>query len=337
MTNQRLRSGGDLHFDRDGLERLVVRNLLATPGERVFFKDLESHFLLVSQGWLLDLGPGCSLDDVIGKSDFDFFSHEHAAAAFEDEQQIIRTGEPMLAKIERETFHGRPDAWVSTTKLPLVDEEGNIVGTFGISRDVTAQVMAERALAYQALHDPVTGLPNRLALMDRLSQGLVSLDRTRNRLALFFIDLDNFKMINDSLGHEVGDRVLVEVGRRLKRICRQGDTVARFGGDEFVMLCNVRDVDVVRSIANRAVKAIGEKLVAEGQDFCITGSIGIVVNDDPSANPGVLLQAADIAMYQAKGAGRNRFQISDGRLEALSDKRLGGLSDYRLGALAEGT
>jgi diguanylate cyclase (GGDEF)-like protein len=165
----------------------------------------------------------------------------------------------------------------------------------------------------------------------------VSLDRTRNRLALFFIDLDNFKMINDSLGHEVGDRVLVEVGRRLKRICRQGDTVARFGGDEFVMLCNVRDVDVVRSIANRAVKAIGEKLVAEGQDFCITGSIGIVVNDDPSANPGVLLQAADIAMYQAKGAGRNRFQISDGRLEALSDKRLGGLSDYRLGALAEGT
>jgi GGDEF domain-containing protein len=115
---------------------------------------------------------------------------------------------------------------------------------------------------------------------------LVSLDRTRNRLALFFIDLDNFKMINDSLGHEVGDRVLVEVGRRLKRICRQGDTVARFGGDEFVMLCNVRDVDVVRSIANRAVKAIGEKLVAEGQDFCITGSIGIVVNDDPSIDPG---------------------------------------------------
>ncbi|MGD0811159.1 MAG: GGDEF domain-containing protein [Acidimicrobiales bacterium] len=319
MTNQRRRSGGDLLSDRAALERLVIRNLLATPGERVFFKDLESRFLLVSQGWLLDLGPGCGLDDVIGKSDFDFFSHEHAAAAFEDEQQIIRTGEAMLTKIERETFHGRPDAWVSTTKLPLVDDEGNIVGTFGISRDVTAQVMAEKALAHQALHDPVTGLPNRLALMDRLSQALLGLDRTCNRMALLFIDLDNFKMINDSLGHEAGDRVLVEVGRRLTRICRQGDTVARFGGDEFVMLCNVRDVDVVHSIAKRAVKAIGEKVVAEGQDFCITGSIGIVVNDDPSADPGVLLQAADIAMYQAKGAGRNRFQVSDGRLGSFAD------------------
>ena len=218
MTNQRRRSGGDLLSDRAALERLVIRNLLATPGERVFFKDLESRFLLVSQGWLLDLGPGCGLDDVIGKSDFDFFSHEHAAAAFEDEQQIIRTGEAMLTKIERETFHGRPDAWVSTTKLPLVDDEGNIVGTFGISRDVTAQVMAEKALAHQALHDPVTGLPNRLALMDRLSQALLGLDRTCNRMALLFIDLDNFKMINDSLGHEAGDRVLVEVGRRLTRI-----------------------------------------------------------------------------------------------------------------------
>jgi GGDEF domain-containing protein len=85
------------------------------------------------------------------------------------------------------------------------------------------------------------------------------------------------------------------------------------------MLCNVRDFEVVDVIANRAVKAIGEKLVAEGQDFCITASIGIVVNDDPSVGPGVLLQAADIAMYQAKGAGRNRFQVSDGRLEALAE------------------
>ena len=319
MTNQRRCPGGELNSDWEGLERMVVRNLLATPGERVFFKDRESRFLLVSQGWLLDLGPGCSLEDVIGKSDFDFFSHEHAAAAFEDEQEVMQTGEPMLAKIERETFYGRPDAWVSTSKLPLLDEEGNIVGTFGISRDVTAQVLAEQALAYQALHDPVTGLANRLALMDRLSQALVSLDRTCNRLALFFIDLDNFKMINDSLGHEAGDRVLVEVGRRLSRICRQGDTVARFGGDEFVMLCNVPDYGVVDAIAKRAVKAISEKVVAEGRDFCITGSIGIVVSDDPSADPGVLLQGADIAMYQAKAAGRNRFQVSDGKLEALAD------------------
>ena len=160
------------HLDRHVLERMCIRNLLANPEERVFFKDLESRFLLVSAGFLLDQAHGCSLDDVIGKSDFDLFSDEHAIAAFEDEQRIIHTGEPIVAKIERETFRDRPDAWVSTTKLPLRDDEGRIVGTFGMSRDVTAQVLAEQALAHQALHDGVTGLANRLALMDRLSQAL---------------------------------------------------------------------------------------------------------------------------------------------------------------------
>ena len=223
---------------RADLERLCMRNLLETPGQRIFFKDLNSRFLLVSNSFLVDQAGGCSGAHAIGKSDFDFFSDEHATAAFEDEQRIVETGEPIVAKIERETFNDRPDAWVSTTKLPLRDDDGRIIGTFGLSRDVTAQVKAEQALAHQALHDGVTGLPNRLALMDRLSQALLALDRSHGRVAVLFVDLDNFKLINDSLGHDAGDRVLVEVGRRLSRISRRGDTVARFGGDEFVLLCN---------------------------------------------------------------------------------------------------
>ncbi|MGA3219490.1 MAG: diguanylate cyclase, partial [Acidimicrobiales bacterium] len=206
------------HLDRHVLERMCMRNLMANPEERLYFKDLESRFLLVSAGFLLDQAQGYSLDEVIGKSDFDLFSDEHAVAAFEDEQRIIRTGEAMVAKVERETYHGRPDAWVSTTKLSLRDDEGHIVGTFGISRNVTAQVLAEQALAHQALHDGLTGLANRLALMDRLSQAVLALDRSHGRVGLFFVDLDNFKTINDAHGHDAGDRVLVEVGRRLSRI-----------------------------------------------------------------------------------------------------------------------
>ena len=241
-------------------ERLCIRNLLDIPEERIFFKDLESRFLLVSEGFVLDRAEGCSPDAVIGKSDFDFFSEEHASAAFEDEQRIIATGEPIVGKVERETFHDRPDNWVSTTKLPLRDDGGRIVGTFGISRDVTAQVRAEQALAHQALHDAVTGLPNRVALMDRLSQALVALERAQGRVGLILVDLDNFKAINDSLGHEAGDRVLVEVGGRLSRISRRGDTVARFGGDEFVLLCrSLRDDDDVRLIASRVARAVGER------------------------------------------------------------------------------
>jgi diguanylate cyclase (GGDEF)-like protein/PAS domain S-box-containing protein len=294
-----------------------MRNLLDTPGERIFFKDLESRFFLVSENFLADQTNGCTVEGIIGKSDFDFFSDEHASAAFEDEQRIIQTGEPIVGKIERETFHDRADAWVSTTKLPLRDEQGVIIGTFGVSRDVTAQVLAEQALAHQALHDAVTGLPNRLALMDRLAQALLALDRTHGRVAVLFVDLDNFKMINDSLGHEAGDRVLVEVGRRLARISRRADTVARFGGDEFVLLCSgLRADDDVRLIASRAVRSIGRKFVEDGLDLTVTGSIGVVVTSDPSAEPGALLQQADIAMYDAKGAGRDGFRMFDATLHA---------------------
>lgn len=314
MAKPKQTQGSDLVMDREELERICMHNLLATPGERIFFKDLQSRFVLVSEGFLVDQAKGGRLEDVIGKSDFDFFTDEHARPAFEDEQRVIATGEPILNKIERETFRDRPDAWVATSKMPLRDRSGRIVGTYGISRDVTAQIMAEQALAHQALHDAVTGLANRLALMDRLSQALKGLDRTKSRVGLFFIDLDNFKTINDSLGHDAGDRVLVEVGRRLTRISRRGDTVARFGGDEFVLLCSsLHDDDDVRLIASRAVRAIGEKFLDGDENLSVTGSIGVVVTSDPMADPGELLQQADIAMYEAKDAGRDCFRLFDSK------------------------
>ena len=291
------------------MKRLCMDNLLHNPEERVYFKDLDSRFLFVSQGWVEGEAPGMSASEVIGKTDFDIFSEMHAVTAFEDEQRIIRTGEPVLAKIERETFYDRPDIWVSTTKVPLRDDDGSIIGTFGISRDVTAQVAAEQALTFQSLHDPVTGLANRVALMDRLSQALASLERQPGRIILLFIDLDNFKAINDSYGHETGDKVLVEVGRRLSGTLRRADTVARLGGDEFVMLCTTMRDDDPRSLGDRIVRVVGQPYIENGLDLSITASVGIVVTRDGNAEPGELLQDADVAMYEAKEAGKNCFEI----------------------------
>jgi two-component system, sensor histidine kinase and response regulator len=132
------------------LRLTCMNNLLSTSEERVYFKDRRSRFLLVSAGWIAAYAPGRSAEELIGKTDFDVFSDQHAAAAFEDEQQIIRTGQPIVEKVELETYSGRPDAWVSTTKMPLRDDRGEIIGTFGISRDVTAQINAENALTRQA-------------------------------------------------------------------------------------------------------------------------------------------------------------------------------------------
>jgi diguanylate cyclase (GGDEF)-like protein len=191
-------------------------------------------------------------------------------------------------------------------------------------RDITLQKLievardqAEAQLRHQALYDGLTGVANRLALMDRLSQALAALDRNHGRVGLFFVDLDNFKAINDSFGHDAGDRVLVEVGRRLSRMSRRSDTVARVGGDEFVLLrSNLRVEHDARLIATRAVRAIGERFVCEGTDLTVTASIGAVVTADPFARPGVLLRQADVALYEAKGAGRDCFRIFDGDLRA---------------------
>jgi two-component system, sensor histidine kinase and response regulator len=132
------------------LRLTCMSNLLSSSEERVYFKDRRSRFLLISAGWITAYAPGRAAEELVGKTDFDVFSDQHAAAAFEDEQQIIRTGQPIVGKVELETHPDRPDAWVSTTKMPLRDDRGEIIGTFGISRDVTAQVEAEKALTRQA-------------------------------------------------------------------------------------------------------------------------------------------------------------------------------------------
>ena len=305
------------------LELTCMSNLLSCTAERVYFKDLQSRFLFVSAGWVAAYAPAHTAAELIGKTDFDFFGEEHASTAFEDEQQVIRTGEPIVEKLEQETYGGQALAWVSSTKMPLRNESGRIIGTFGISRNVTAQINAEKALAHQALHDPLTGLPNRIALLDRLSQGLLAMERHPSRLAVLFIDLDNFKEINDSYGHDAGDLVLAEVGRRLSALARRGDTVARLGGDEFVMLCGELDSHaVVRLIGDRIIRSIAVPYVASGRDFSVTCSAGIVVTSDVAAEPDWLISRADMAMYEAKKAGRNRYQVYDPAHCARAEKNL---------------
>jgi diguanylate cyclase (GGDEF)-like protein/PAS domain S-box-containing protein len=285
-------------------------NLLLATEERVYFNDRHSRFLFVSAGWIAAYAPGRSAADLAGKTDFDIFSAEHARAAFEDEQQIIRTGEPIVGKVEQETWADRADAWVSSTKMPLRDGDGQIIGTFGISRDVTAQIRAEQALARQAQRDPLTGLANRVTLMGRLAQAMFAMEQRPSRLAVLFVDLDNFKEINDSFGHDAGDLVLAEVGRRLAAIARRTDTVARLGGDEFVMLCTeLAEHADVGLIGSRILRAVEVPYIHSVRDLSVTCSIGIAETGDVLTEPDRLIRDADVAMYEAKKAGRNRYQV----------------------------
>src|SRR3954465_12126815 len=159
-------------------------------------------------------------------------------------------------------------------------------------------------LAHRVLHDPLTDLPNRTLFLDRLALALARLRRQQTSIAVLFIDLDNFKVVNDSLGHNAGDRLLVELGGRLRHAIRPSDTIARFGGDEFVVLCeDIKEARDAIVVGQRIVDATSPPFELEGREMFVTASVGVALALDPEATPETLLRDADVAMYRAKERG----------------------------------
>ncbi|WP_286049364.1 EAL domain-containing protein [Rheinheimera sp. KL1] len=176
--------------------------------------------------------------------------------------------------------------------------------------DITAQKVAEEELRYLASYDSLTGLPNRTLLMDRIQHGIEQAKRAKKTLALCFIDLDKFKQVNDSLGHDVGDQLLQEVARRLRATLRETDTIARLGGDEFVVLLeSYKNDDNISHVARKMLQSIGEPMQLGTHTVSVSPSIGIAVYPDDALDANALLKHADVAMYHAKDLGRNNFQF----------------------------
>ncbi|MGZ4754894.1 MAG: putative bifunctional diguanylate cyclase/phosphodiesterase [Acidimicrobiia bacterium] len=198
---------------------------------------------------------------------------------------------------------------VSATRNP----SGRIISLVTHAVDVTEQREQAQELLHQTLHDPLTGLPNRTLLRDRLGHALSRSARTDDsRVALLFLDLDYFKLVNDSLGHATGDAILIEAATRLRATVRPSDTVARFGGDEFVVCCeDVRSGTETIAMAERILATMRDPFLAAGQELRLTTSIGIALATRPDESPEALLRDADTALYVAKGEGRDRFEIYD--------------------------
>jgi diguanylate cyclase (GGDEF)-like protein len=206
---------------------------------------------------------------------------------------------------------------------PVRDPEAETTHYAVLVEDITQIKNAQRDLERMANFDPLTGLPNRRLFRDRLSHSLEAIQRHGERLALLYLDLDNFKRVNDSLGHDIGDILLREVARRLEHTVRREDSIARLGGDEFVILVRLNDdnFDLGR-LAQKLLARVREPIVTAQHEVVITASVGITFAPEDSLDPGTLLRNADLAMYRVKARGRDAYGYFEGRMNVEAARRL---------------
>lgn len=237
-------------------------------------------------------------------------------------KQAIDRGEAKTLTVKSFRRDGSP-FWNQLSLAPVKDDGGAVTHYTAIMRDVSDRKEQENLLAYQATHDVLTGLPNRSLFEDRLEHDIALARRGNDKLAVLFIDLDAFKPINDTLGHRIGDEVLVSVARRVQAILGPTDTLARLGGDEFVLLLpDLPSVDTAARIADRILAEIAEPYNIGGHELYITASIGISVLSGELAHPAQLLQQADMAMYKAKQQGRDVCVVYSEDLDEKHAKRV---------------
>ncbi|MBA4111034.1 MAG: hypothetical protein C0487_15730 [Leptothrix sp. (in: Bacteria)] len=317
-------------------ERSRLRTLVHTIPDMVWVKSRAGVFMSCNPVFERYLGKPEA--DIVGKNCHELFSAELADAFQEGDRQAMQTGQPCRHE-EWLTFAGDEQhrGLFETVRTPLVDSTGKLMGVLGIARDITHRKAAEDEIKQLAFFDSLTNLPNRRLLQDRLHRALAVSARTGRLGALLFIDLDNFKYINDVLGHDHGDLLLQEVASRLARCVRESDTVARLGGDEFVVM--LEDLSESDEESANQTEVIGEKVLASlsepyllaTQEHHATASIGITLFHGHQNTMDDLLRRADLAMYKAKAAGRNTLRFFDPAMQAAVTARAELEGDLRRG------
>ena len=312
---------GDIDAWYRALVRSVPRSILA-----VFDRELT---VVLADGAALDgmgesYAPGQRLVDIVPEDR----RAEALAAA-----RLAFRGRPVQLE-----YDSSPHRTWAVDVGPCVGDDGVVDGVVWVARDASEVKAVEEQLAHRALHDPLTGIANRELFMDRLQQALARVQRRETWVGVLFVDLDRLKTINDTLGHAAGDEVLVHVAHRIRRALRPADTVARFGGDEFVVLCeDLTTAGDAERLARRLAAVIARPLVVAGQEFRVSASVGVTASRDPLADPDVLVRDADAAMYSVKHRGRrgvvmfdegmrmtpsDRQRVELGLRRALSEDRL---------------
>jgi diguanylate cyclase (GGDEF)-like protein/PAS domain S-box-containing protein len=297
------------------------RYIVNTSPDIIYILDEEGHFTFINER--IESLLGFSKEEIVGKH-YSFLVHhddmEQARYVFNERRIGKRAAKNIELRLKCKNdntarhFANRTIP-IELSAMGMYDGDGKqsneYTGTYGVARDVTERKIAEETINFQAYHDLLTKLPNRALLRDRLSLAISQAKRDDESLAVMFLDLDRFKNINDSLGHMIGDELLQQVSTRLKDCIREGDTLARFGGDEFTLMLpklhNERE-DAVK-LANKISSSLKEPFNVDGHELYVSASIGIAMYPQDGTNIDSLIKHADVAMYHVKGQGKNGYQF----------------------------
>ncbi len=282
---------------------LCFRELMDNSADSIYFKDRQCRLLRVSRKLVHDLGFS-DPRKIIGKTDIDLFGEEFGQKTMRDDLQIMESGEPVVGLVESRPLENGQLNWTLTTKFPIHDASGNVIGLMGITREINELKQNELKLQQQATHDPLTGLPNRYLMNDRLEHLLAGSARNDLIFAILYIDLDTFKSMNDTYGHNFGDALLRSVADRLVKSVRVSDTVARIGGDEFIIILEgLRRAEDVGIAVQKVQGGFSEPFTLEGRQIRMTASIGTSRYPGDGKDAATLLKIADDSMYLSKKAG----------------------------------
>ena len=325
----------DLTAQRKARESLAereqrFRDVAEASGEYVWETDAAWRFTYLSERVEAVLGYGRA--ELLGRRPQEFMPLGEERAVHEWLSEHAPDGRPFRELVHRSITKAGNVIWQSMSGVPVRDGEGRCIGYRGTAADVTPRKQAEARLEYLASRDPLTGLPNRMLLTDRGGQAILHAARTRGQLAVLCIDLDRFKLVNDSFGHQAGELLLRAVAERLEDLLR-GDTLARLGGDDFVLLKAIRSAEEAAGLAQRILGVLARPFTVDGRSLNVGASIGISIYPNDGRDFPELLKNADAAKYYAKESGRGTWRLYEPALHARSVERLRLENELR-GALA---
>lgn len=276
----------------------ILRTLMDNTADSIYIKDRECRIWKISRKMANDLGIS-DPTTIYGLTDADIFGEEFGQKTMKDDLEVMESGISKEGIVDQYMTKGGELNWTSSTKLPLKNNKGEIVGLMGITREINDLKTVERVYQWRATHDPLTSLPNRAYLIEKMNKAIQVGKQADLKFAVMFIDLNGFKQINDLKGHDQGDRFLIRMAEKLLVNLRSSDLVARYGGDEFVVLLNnISSISAAEKVAGKIANYLSENI--DEEEHLVTASIGISYFPLDGEDAGTLINIADRLMYEAK-------------------------------------